>query len=388
MYPIHVFRRIRGIALAFLPLLTLILISCGTTVYPTVSHQGKLLDSSGNPVADGDYAIVYKLYHVATGGTAVYTDNNTVTITDGYFTSDFGASNVDPKIFTERTWLEITVNGETLTPRQFLRGAPYASSLVAGAAIVGSVPVTYTYSGVDNLGSSLFIVNTDSSATGGSGLTAITTSELPNSSPAKQDAAAIRGVSIDTDASTNTGTYAGIFVSQNYRGIYAEGGGTWYSAYFNGNINVTGACTGCALAMTAQNGGEATIEPGDFVTAIGVEVDADYGFPVILVRKATAGDAILGVASQAMHRGDYLEGALTQIGYEQATGSIDSNGYLSVATEGLVQAQLGANSTHNIGDYIAFNATGLNAATSANDSVAQVMSEADKDGLQWVLLNR
>ena len=171
--------------------------------------------------------------------------------------------------------------------------------------------------------------------------------------------------------------------------MYAEGGSTgWFAAVFNGNINVTGSCLGCALAMTAQNGGEATIERGDFVTAIGVEVDTDYDFPVILVRKAAAGDSILGVASSAMHRGDYLEGALTQIGYEQTTGNINSNGYLSVATEGLVEAQLGANNTHNIGDYVAFNAAGLKAATSANDSVAQVMSEADKDGLQWVLLNR
>ena len=387
MFSIHVSRRIRGIALAFLPLLTLVLISCGTVIYPTFSHQGKLLDSSGNPVTDGNYAVVYKLYHASTGGTAVYTDTNTVAITDGYFTSDFGATNVDPKIFTERTWLEITVNGETLTPRQFMRGAPYASSLVAGAAVAGSVPITYTYSGQDNLGSSLFVVNTDSSKTGGSGLTAITTSEL-SGSPAQQDIAAVRGLSLDTDANLSTGAYGGIFVSQDYRGLYADGGGTWFAAYFDGNINVTGNCTGCALAMTAQNGGDATIEPGDFVTAVGVEVDAEYGFPILLVRKAVAGDSILGVASSAMYRGDYHEDALTQIGYEQRAGNIAHNDYLSVATEGLVQAQLAANDSLIIGDYVAFNAAGLTVTSSANDSVAQVMSEADKDGLQWVLLNR
>ena len=389
MSPVHVSHRIKGIALAFLPLLTLILISCGTTIYPTFSHQGKLLDSSGNPVADGNYTVVYRLYHEVTDGTAVYTDTNTVAITDGYFNSSFGAIDVDPKIFSERTWLEVTVNGETLAPRQYMQGAPYASGLVAGSAAIGSQPITYTYSGYDNLGSSFFVANTDSSAMGGSGLTAVNTAELVNGSPAKLDAAAIRGLSIDTDLDSFTGTYAGIFVSEDYRGIYVHGDSSnWYAAYFDGDVNIAGNCIGCALAMTAQNRGEATIERGDFVTAVGVEVDAEYGFPIIFVRKAVAGDAVLGVASRAMYRGDYHEGALTQIGYEQMDGNIDRNGYLSVATEGLVQAQLAANNTLNIGDYIAFNATGLTAISSANDSVAQVMSEADKSGLQWILLNR
>ena len=389
MFPIIVSHRIKGIAFAFLPLLTLILIGCATTVYPTFSHQGKLLDSSGNPVADGNYTVMYRLYHASTGGTAVFTDTNTVAITDGYFNSDFGAFDADPKIFAEQTWLDITVNGETLTPRELLRGAPYASGLVAGSAVIGSQPITYTYNSYTNLGSALFAANTDSSATGGSGLTAVNTSELLIGSSAQLDVAAIRGLSMNTDSDdANTGTYAGIFVSEDYRGIYAEGGPGWYSAYFDDNIYVGGACTGCALAMTAQNRSDTTIDVGDFVTAVGVEVDAEYGYPIILVRKAVAGDTILGVASSAMYRGDYHEETFTQIGYELTDGNINRDGYLSVATEGLVQAQLPTGDALNIGDYITFNADGLSKVSNANEAVAQVMSNADASGLQWVLLNR
>ncbi len=387
MFSIFVSHRIKGIAFAFLPLLILILIGCATTTYPTFSHQGKLLDSNGNPVADGNYTVMYRLYHASTGGTAVFTDTNIVSITDGYFNSDFGASDANPKIFSEQTWLEITINGETLTPRQFMRGAPYASGVVAGAAIVGSQPITYTYSGNANLGAALIVANTDSSATGGSGLTAIVAAQPASTN--RMDVAAIRGLSIDSDGNNATGVYGGIFVSQDFRGLYADNGtGSVYAGYFDGNVYVNGHCVGCAMAMTAQNRGESVIEVGDFVTAVGVEVDAEYGSPVILVRKAAAGDTILGVAAAALYRGDYREGALTQIGYDQMEGNVKRDGYLSVATEGLVQAQLSANRALNIGDYVAFDAAGLSRTAVVNESVAQVMSETDASGLQWILLNR
>ena len=118
--------QVKGIVLLLLLLLTIIFVSCGSIIYPTFSHQSKLLDSSGNPVPDGSYDVVYKLYHEATEGTTVYTETTAVDITDGYFNSAFGTTAVDPKIFSQQTWLEISINGETLSPRQLLRGMPLA----------------------------------------------------------------------------------------------------------------------------------------------------------------------------------------------------------------------------------------------------------------------
>lgn len=388
MFRVFVSTRIRGIVLAFLPLFSLILIGCGTFVYPTFSHQGKLLDSSGNPVADGSYTVMYRLYHASTGGTAVYTDTNSVTITDGYFDSAFGATDVDPKIFSEQTWLEITINGETLTPRQFLRGAPYASGLVAGSAAIGPKPITYTYNTYDNLGSAFFVANTDTSAKGGSGLTAITTAQLPVG-PDRLDVAAVRGLSMDTDSSTSTGTYAGIFVSEDFRGLYAKGRTGDYAGWFAGDIYVSGNCLGCTMALVAQNSGESVIQPGDFVTALGVEVDPDYGIPILLIRKAAAGDTILGVAESALNRSDYYEDTLAQLGYEKVTGTIEQTDYVSVVTEGLVQAHLPQSTTLDTGDFITMAGNDAVSTTlNINESVAQVMSDADETGLQWILLNR
>lgn len=388
MFRILVASRIKWILLTFLPLLALVLISCSSFVYPSFSHQGKLLDSSGNPVADGSYDVVYKLYHGSSGGPAVYTEANIVNITDGYFNSEFGAADVDPKIFSEQTWLEISVNGEILTPRQLLRGAPYASGLVAGSAAIGSKPVTYTYGTHDNLGSALFVANTDFSDAGGSGLTAITTAQPIIGSPYRLDVAAVRGIALGDDDDA-TGSYGGIFVSEDFRGLYADDGdGSVYAAYFGGDIYVSGNCVGCMMAMIAQNSGEDFIEPGDFVAAIGVEVDPDYGIPVILVRKATAGDTILGVAESAMSRGEYHEDTLTQLGYEKVAGTVIQEGYVSVVTEGLVQARLPHESTLETGAFITAEGGEADTTLSIDNSVAQVMSETDGSGLNWILLNR
>ena len=137
--------------------------------------------------------------------------------------------------------------------------------------------------------------------------------------------------------------------------------------------------------MTSLNVGNSVIEPGDFVTAVGVEVDPDYGIPILQVRQAAAGDTILGVAASAMSRGDHRENALTQLGYEMMDGVINQNGYVLVAMEGLVQARLPQASTLKPGAFI----TAAGAATlSIDNSIAQVMSEADAKGLQWILLNR
>src|SRR5690606_3556178 len=63
-----------------LPLILLYLTACVPKLTPNLSHQGQLLNENGSPVADGDYEIVYSIFQAATGGTAVYTETDTVTV--------------------------------------------------------------------------------------------------------------------------------------------------------------------------------------------------------------------------------------------------------------------------------------------------------------------
>jgi hypothetical protein len=59
----------------------------------TISFQGKVVNSNGTNVTDGNYTFVFKLYNVATGGTALWTETDTtVAVTSGVFQVNLGAN--------------------------------------------------------------------------------------------------------------------------------------------------------------------------------------------------------------------------------------------------------------------------------------------------------
>ena len=75
---------------------------------------------------------------------------------------------------------------------------------------------------------------------------------------------------------------------------------TSWAGVFEGDISVSGNCSGCSVVYVGVNHGDATIVPGDLVAAAGVEVDAATKRPVLLVKRAAAaGDAVIGVEIEA-----------------------------------------------------------------------------------------
>lgn len=96
-----------------------------------LTYQGKL-DASGAP-ANGLVSMSFSLWNAATNGAQVGSmlhfdgsvgNSPPVNVSDGLFTVelDFGAA----AFSGDARWLEITVNGVTLSPRQPLTAAPYA----------------------------------------------------------------------------------------------------------------------------------------------------------------------------------------------------------------------------------------------------------------------
>ena len=93
------------------------------------NYQGLLLDSAGNPVADGDYDLTFAIYDVDTGGTALWSEAQTVTVTDGLFNAQLGLStSLDGAWIDGRDlWLGVTLAGDAeMTPRTQLVSVPYA----------------------------------------------------------------------------------------------------------------------------------------------------------------------------------------------------------------------------------------------------------------------
>ena len=100
----------------------------------TLTQQGRILSMDGEPV-DGEFSIVFTLYDAAEEGNAVWTETQSITLDEGYFSAALGeVEAIDPSIFDGSVlYLGVTLgNDDEMAPRQAVRSVPYALS--AGSA--------------------------------------------------------------------------------------------------------------------------------------------------------------------------------------------------------------------------------------------------------------
>jgi len=93
-----------------------------------LSYQGKLTDTGGNPVRDSTYNVAFRLYTVASGGTAFWSETQSVQTKSGLFTVLLGV--VTPIGYVPdagEAYLGMAVGGGAeLTPRLRLVSSAYA----------------------------------------------------------------------------------------------------------------------------------------------------------------------------------------------------------------------------------------------------------------------
>ncbi len=93
----------------------------------TMSYEGVLLDAEGVPVEDGDYDITFRVYDVDVGGSALWTELQSVPLSDGVFDVILGTVAPLSLPFDAPYWLGVTIGAEAeLEPRHELAAAPYA----------------------------------------------------------------------------------------------------------------------------------------------------------------------------------------------------------------------------------------------------------------------
>ena len=94
-----------------------------------VNYQGKITDDSGVAL-NGDFDITFKIYDGETSVSPIWTEPHTgvsdITITKGLFDVQLGSITTLSLPFDEEYWLELTVEGEPLTPREKLSAVGYA----------------------------------------------------------------------------------------------------------------------------------------------------------------------------------------------------------------------------------------------------------------------
>ncbi|MBC8216585.1 MAG: hypothetical protein H8E64_08770 [Candidatus Marinimicrobia bacterium] len=116
-------------------ILTSMIISFVFGQVPTmISFQGYITDANGQSVVDGAHVVNFEMYSALTGGTAFWSEEHTLEITGGVLSVNLGSVNpVDlSQSESESVYLEITIDSETLSPRQEITSSMFA--ITAGSS--------------------------------------------------------------------------------------------------------------------------------------------------------------------------------------------------------------------------------------------------------------
>ena len=116
---------------------------------PLFSYQGELRNASGSPITTSAMPMSFGLFAAPTGGSACWTENRTVNVQNGQFNVVLGQVTAIPaSCVSGDAYLELVVNGETLSPREMLTAvavAVKANTLMAYAHTEGPLTVEGYY---------------------------------------------------------------------------------------------------------------------------------------------------------------------------------------------------------------------------------------------------
>ena len=116
-----------------------------TGILNQINFQGKVVNkTAGTNIADGSYTFVFSLYSVSTGGSNIWTESKSVTVTNGIFQTLLGDTTALPgsvDFNTDNLYLGINFNSDgEMLPRVRMAAVPYAFN----AKKVGGLTVTDT----------------------------------------------------------------------------------------------------------------------------------------------------------------------------------------------------------------------------------------------------
>ena len=102
-------------------------LSASASVPKRVTYHGMLKDSSGSFLT-GTYDMNFRIYNVATSGTALWTETQVdVSVSSGRFTVELGSETALNLDFSQGYWLSVEIESDgEMTPRQKLTSVGYA----------------------------------------------------------------------------------------------------------------------------------------------------------------------------------------------------------------------------------------------------------------------
>jgi hypothetical protein len=109
-----------------------------------INYQGKLTNLD-DCAQDGSHQMVFSLYPTETGGTAIWSEQQTVAVTGGIYNVQLGAVNpLQVSLFdNDDLYLEVEVNGDVLSPRMRITSTAYAMKAADADTLGGQYPAYY-----------------------------------------------------------------------------------------------------------------------------------------------------------------------------------------------------------------------------------------------------
>jgi hypothetical protein len=164
----------------------------------SLTQQGRLLDLAGGGV-DADVAFVFTIYDAPTAGTALWTETQTVTVDQGYFsarlgeTTAFGATLFDG---SKTLYLGVKVGTDAeMAPRQAITSVPFAFHAKeadhAAAADSATTATNATHAATADTATSATAANTATNANNATTVTSIASNITQANSSATAGTAAV-----------------------------------------------------------------------------------------------------------------------------------------------------------------------------------------------------
>lgn len=257
----------------------------GQAIPREISYQGVLNDAAGYTAADGVYSITFRLYSESNGGTALWSEQQDVTVEKGLFSVYLGSVNSLSAVPFDRVcFLGMTIGaGSELLPRTKLTPAPYALMAM-------NVTDNMVVKSVNNLKDNVNLVaGTNVTITpSGSNLTIATTTDLKVQGEIQTDKTGdanlvpIAYANVNSDGTVNTAATT----SNVTLGSHTSGSGHYYFNITNESIYDTNYV---CIATLINSPGEIRWSSSDGQLYIGTYDSAgtssDRAFSFVLYKK-------------------------------------------------------------------------------------------------------
>jgi hypothetical protein len=133
-------------------ILTIILVLQGLFVVPVnavsvtvpkyISYSGQLTDSDDEALS-GSYSMVFTIYDTLIGGSSLWTETQTITVTNGFFSASLGSETALTLDFDKQYWISLNVSSDgEMSPRQPVNSVAYSyvSDVAYGAYVTTTAP--------------------------------------------------------------------------------------------------------------------------------------------------------------------------------------------------------------------------------------------------------